>query len=180
MIQKYSLAVKFAPCCGILIHFVQMCGHLHFLVKVVDVAAVRPMRNAVLWPHKESPDACVIPEDHLPNTRHLAAFNHAGVIVGVCSLFCQRSARFPAAIPAEEAVYRLRVMGTAPEVRGHGAGAALITKACEEAKGLGADWLWCDARQIALGFYDRMGFKFLSETYEVPEIGPHRMMARRL
>ena len=153
---------------------------MSFQVRRVSAEAVRPLRHQVLWPHKASPEVCVIPEDDDSTARHLAAFNHAGVIVGVCSLFCQRSARFPAAIPAEEAVYRLRVMGTAPEVRGLGAGAALITKACEEAKALGAEWLWCDARQIALGFYERMGFEFLSETYDVSEIGPHRMMARRL
>lgn len=157
-----------------------MRDFLDFQVKIVKGADVLPLRNAVLWPHKEGPEACVIAEDELPTTRHIAAFNKAGVIVGVCSLFLQRSARFPAAIPADEAVYRLRVMGTAPEVRGHGAGAAIITKACREAKTLGADWLWCDARHIALGFYERMGFEFLTETYDVPEIGPHRMMARRL
>lgn len=101
-------------------------------------------------------------------------------MVGVCSLFAQRSDRFPEAIPLNESVYRLRVMGTLPEVRGQGAGAALIASACAEARALGADWLWCDARQVAFGFYERMGFSFLSETYEVPEIGLHRMMARRL
>ena len=44
----------------------------------------------------------------------------------------------------------------------------------------GAVWLWCDAREVAFPFYERMGFKFVSEGYHVPEIGPHRMMALKL
>lgn len=157
-----------------------MYAQAAFRVRLVVAAKVRSVRHAVLWPHKAGPESCVIPGDDGPHARHLAAYDDADQIVGVCSLFAQRSERFPDAIPRAEHVYRLRVMGTMPEVRGSGAGAALIEAACKEAKSLGADWLWCDARQVALGFYERMGFIFLSETYEVPEIGPHRMMARRL
>jgi GNAT superfamily N-acetyltransferase len=71
-------------------------------------------------------------------------------------------------------------MGTRSEVRGLGAGAALVEEAGRWAARQGAHWLWCDAREVALGFYARMGFDFVSETYDVPEIGPHRMMVRRL
>jgi len=37
--------------------------------------------------------------------------------------------------------------------------------------------LWCDAREVAFGFYARMGFVFLNDTYDIPDIGPHRTMA---
>ena len=37
--------------------------------------------------------------------------------------------------------------------------------------------LWCDAREVAFGFYERMGFVFLNDTYDIPDIGPHRTMA---
>lgn len=151
-----------------------------FAIKRVTASDVRPLRHEVLWPHRNSPAACTIPEDEAADTRHLAAFNARGVIVGVCSLFDQRSERFPEAIPRDDAVYRLRVMGTLPAVRGQGAGAALIAEVCATAKGLGADWVWCDAREVAWGFYERLGFAFVSGVYEVPKIGLHRMMAKRL
>ena len=37
--------------------------------------------------------------------------------------------------------------------------------------------LWCDAREVAFGFYERLGFGFMNEMYELPDVGPHRTMA---
>ena len=51
---------------------------------------------------------------------------------------------------------RLRVMGTLPE-SGLGAGAALIAKAVEEVRFAGRRVLWCDAREVAFGFYSAWG-----------------------
>ena len=56
-------------------------------------------------------------------------------------------------------------------------GAALIAKAAEEVRFAGRRVLWCDAREVAFGFYERMGFGYLNEVYDIPEIGPHRTMA---
>lgn len=146
---------------------------------LISPKATRQLRHVVLWPHKSSPAECTIPGDE--DAVHLGAFTEAGVHVGVCSLFLgMRSERFPDVLPAEAPVCRLRVMGTLPEVRGSGAGRALIERAKVEAKGRGAAWLWCDAREVALGFYERMGFRYCSDFYEVPEIGRHRMMAIEL
>ena len=69
---------------------------------------------------------------------------------------------------------RLRVMGTLPEV-GVGAGAALIAQAAEEVRLAGRQVL-VRCREVAFGFYERMGFG-VNEVYEIPEIGPHRTMA---
>ena len=71
-------------------------------------------------------------------------------------------------------------MGTLPEVRGKGAGAAIVRYAANWSREQGAVWLWCDAREVAFPFYERMGFEFVSEGYHVPDIGPHRMMALKL
>jgi hypothetical protein len=53
-------------------------------------------------------------------------------------------------------------------------------KLVEEAKrriaDMGYDVLWCDARKVALGFYERLGFDRIDEWYEVPLIGPHQLM----
>jgi len=62
-------------------------------------------------------------------------------------------------------------------VRGWGAGAALIRKAAHEVRAQDREVLWCDAREVAFGFYERMGFGYLNDTYDIPDIGPHRTMA---
>ena len=68
-------------------------------------------------------------------------------------------------------------MGTLPEVRGQGAGAALIAGALDEVVRREKSVLWCDAREVAFGFYERLGFGFMNEMYELPDVGPHRTMA---
>lgn len=159
-------------------------------IRVVRVAArdVRELRHRVLWPHKAKPEDCLIDIDESPDAIHLGAFisedepwgiqisGMEGVMVGACSLFHQHCTR--TSVPWKEGEdVRLRVMGTLPEVRGWGAGAALIAKAAEEVRLAGRSVLWCDAREVAFGFYERMGFGYLNEVYDIPEIGPHRTMA---
>jgi len=71
-------------------------------------------------------------------------------------------------------------MATLPEVRGQGVGRALVRRACEEATARGATFLWFDARKVAFGFYERLGFSYLSAPFEIPPIGQHRVMGTRL
>jgi GNAT superfamily N-acetyltransferase len=151
-----------------------------FNVSFISVEETRPLRFRLLWPHKRNVDECIIDIDHTSGARHVGASDGVGQRVGVCSLFDQRSDRFPSAIPMTDSVYRLRVMATTPEVRGEGAGAAIIEFASAWCRQMGVEWLWCDAREVAFGFYQKMGFDFVSGPYQVPNIGTHRMMARRL
>ena len=97
-----------------------------FEARSIAAAETRSLRHRVLWPHKPSPDVCTIDVDEAEHAHHVGAFNAKGEHVGVCSLFHQRSDRFPEALPVDDDVYRLRVMGTLPEVRGRGAGAAIV------------------------------------------------------
>jgi hypothetical protein len=36
--------------------------------------------------------------------------------------------------------------------------------------------LWCDARKVALGFYEKIGFQRIDEWYDIPPIGLHQFM----
>ena len=44
----------------------------------------------------------------------------------------------------------------------------------------GAKLLWFDARLIAVGFYKRLGFTIIGDQFEVPKVGPHYVMYKRL
>jgi len=52
-----------------------------------------------------------------------------------------------------------------------------LARAAGEVVGRGKSVLWCDAREVAFGFYERLGFGFMNEMYELPDVGPHRTMA---
>lgn len=156
--------------------FMRQPHHIAF----ISAEDTHPVRFKVLWPHKSGPEKCIIDNDYDAGARHIGAFNADRELTGVCSLFDQRSEHNPQALPLNDRVYRLRVMGTIPEVRGEGSGAQIIEFASQWCQAQGVKWLWCDAREVAFGFYQKMHFEFFSEAYEVPEIGMHRMMARKL
>ena len=40
--------------------------------------------------------------------------------------------------------------------------------------------LWCDARQVAWGFYQNLNFNVKGDVYEVPLRGPHKLMYIKL
>lgn len=143
-------------------------------IQLVDAKAVRELRHRVLWPHIATAEKCVIEPDELESTLHIAAVLE-GKIVGISTLIIDQNDQFKTAKQ-----YRLRAMATAPEVRGYGVGAKIIEKVIEVLKQNNTELLWCDARLIATGFYEKQNFKVKGAVYEVPNIGPHKLMYKRL
>ena len=43
-----------------------------------------------------------------------------------------------------------------------------------------ADVIWCNARIKAVPFYKREGFKIIGDEFDIPNIGPHYLMAKNL
>ncbi len=76
--------------------------------------------------------------------------------------------------------YRLRGMATHPDFQGQGVGSQLMRFALEHLKAQHADLIWCNARVGALPFYERAGYRIHGERFEIPGIGGHFVMYRRL
>ena len=76
--------------------------------------------------------------------------------------------------------YRLRGMATHPDFQGQGAGARLMQFALTHLKAQHADLVWCNARVNAVAFYERAGFTTVGERFEIPGIGGHFVMYKRL
>lgn len=72
--------------------------------------------------------------------------------------------------------WHLRGMATLDEVRGTGAGSALLRTALTHAVLAGAGAVWCKARTSVADFYRKHGFQTLGEEFEIPGIGPHSFM----
>jgi ribosomal protein S18 acetylase RimI-like enzyme len=141
------------------------------LIKVKQIQAkdCYPIRQQILWQHKNI-EACGIGIDEQEGTFHLGVFlNDELVCIG--SFFKQKNVLF-----SEQNQYRLRAMATLAEAQKQGTAKALLDFAFERLQNQNQELLWCDARIIALGFYEKMGFKKLGETYEIPLIGPHYLM----
>lgn len=140
------------------------------VLKKVPVNAIQDLRHKVLWPHLESPEKCVIDPDTDETTFHMAALIDDKV-VGTSTLIIDINNKF-----AEKNQYRLRAMATDPDVRGLGLGAKIIDAVIAELKNKNVKLLWCDARLIATGFYEKQNFRVLGGVYDVPKIGPHKLM----
>jgi len=72
--------------------------------------------------------------------------------------------------------YQLRGMATLLSYQGRGIGNQLVNFAIVYLRGQKANYLWCNARKAAFRFYSGLGFEFISEEFDIPNIGPHKAM----
>ncbi len=146
----------------------------NFEVRQIAAVQTYPLRHKVLWPHILKEEDCIIDIDNREDAIHLGCFQ-GEELVSIGSLFQMSSSKVVAKTP-----YRLRAMATDPSWRGKNAGKELILFAFDLLRKRKVDVLWCDARKIAVGFYTSLGFEMLPEEYEVPRIGPHYFMWKKL
>jgi GNAT superfamily N-acetyltransferase len=122
-------------------------------------------------------EAANFPGDELPTSRHYGAFvlndSQAGA-VGCATFHLNQWEGEPA--------WQLRGMATAEQFRRRGLGRAMLALADRELPGeaAGPSLFWCNARVPAVGFYELLGWKVMSESFEIPTAGPHVRMVRRL
>ncbi|KAI1080800.1 acyl-CoA N-acyltransferase [Whalleya microplaca] len=143
------------------------------IIRIIAASETYPLRHAVLWPHK-SVDYVKLPDDE--SGQHFGAFittapstNEATEeLVSIISLFID-----------EHGEARFRKFATASPWQGQGVGSALLTYTIEAAAKAGAKSIWCDARQSALGFYQRFGMEAEGEVFFKGEV-PYLRMSRTL
>ncbi|WP_075343667.1 GNAT family N-acetyltransferase [Tenacibaculum agarivorans] len=75
--------------------------------------------------------------------------------------------------------YQLRGMATSSEARGKGYGKELLNFATNELRNLGINFLWCNAREVAIKFYEKNQFKIMGDKF-VNKVGPHYKMYKSL
>ena len=69
-------------------------------------------------------------------------------------------------------------MAVAPESRGHGVGLALLERVRDFTVRSGGGLLWCNARVPAQRFYEKHGWRTMSEILDIPTAGPHVKMIK--
>ena len=144
-------------------------------VRPVPAAEVWPIRHQVLRPGQPL-ESSRYAEDVRPGARHFAAL-HKGRPVGVASVYHEDPpAEFtvPGLKPGQG--WHLRGMATLDEVRGTGAGSALLRTALTHAVLAGGVAVWCKALTSVADFYRKHGFQTLGEEFEIPGLGPHSFM----
>lgn len=143
------------------------------MIKFLTAAQTLPLRSSVL--RNSLPlEECIFDNDNSPTTFHLGYFIDEQLI---CVLTCMKENHGKLAKDA----YRLRGMATHPDFRKKGIAAQLLQAAIEHLKSqLAIEYLWFNARIIALPFYEKLGFEYMSDEFEIPGIGPHKEMFKLL
>lgn len=144
------------------------------MIKFIATEDTLPLRSKVL--RDGAPIAeCYFQTDDLETTFHMGYVSTAGDLAAVVTCLLEPVEGY------EGLGYRIRGMATDPDWQGKGIGTALLTATIDYlTTGLLADYIWCHGRRIAYGFYQHLGFEPLSEEFEIPGIGPHKVMFLKL
>lgn len=142
------------------------------MVDFVSIDQVLPIRNVVLRNNKGI-EFARFAEDKLVDTFHLAYLLNDKVV--------SVSTFLPANLPDISLKgFQLRGMATLIECAGNGFGKAIVNFAISYLKTKNVNYIWCNARQSALGFYRNLGFEINSQPFEIENIGTHYRMILQL
>ena len=131
------------------------------------------IRHAVLRKGKPI-EACPIPQDNLASTFHFGLF-YQDKLVGVCTFVVDKSPYFK-----EQKQYRLRAMGVLEVFQGHHFGKHLLNFGVQFLKEKNVKRLWFNARVIAVNFYKNNGFDTIGNIFDIPNVGDHYVMHKKL
>ncbi len=71
-------------------------------------------------------------------------------------------------------------MASANAAQGKGFGKLLLEDAELRLKNRGVVTLWCNARTVAIDFYKKLAYQTLGTIFQVPQVGPHYLMFKKL
>ena len=126
---------------------------------------VRVLRKGTPYTHAN------YPEDSYPDVVNFCVVRN-GEPVATSTWFAKECPGFPA-IPAVQ----LKGMAVDDSLQGAGLGARLIERGLEHARATGARLVWARARDSALYFYERRGFRVVGEGFiDEPTAMPHHIV----
>lgn len=140
------------------------------IVKQIQAEDTIDLRSRILRPGQKI-ELCRYPEDHLPTSFHLGIFEGTHVICNG-TFIQQGNPHFPQA----QLPYRLRGMASDKPYQGCGLGSTLLKEALVYLKKKSCDLIWFNARVSAEGFYKKLGYQKIDEIFDIPTIGPHKVM----
>jgi len=140
-------------------------------IKKISAESTYDIRLTVL--RKNIPLPYEFNGDFEKDTFHLGAFSGDKLIA--VSSFMKASNK-----KIKGSQYQLRGMATLKEFQGLGVGKLMMEHALKLLKDLKIDFLWCNARVIAVPFYEKSGLKIIGEPYDIEFIGIHYVMVKRL
>lgn len=127
------------------------------------------VRHPVLRPGRPI-ESCHFDGDDLLSTSHFGLFLE-NQLAGVISAFKAQNKLF-----SEENQYQIRGMAVLSEFQKKGFGEALLEYCENEIRLKSGNLIWFNARETAIGFYEKSGYEILGDQFEIPDVGPHYIL----
>ncbi|MNK07011.1 Acetyltransferase (GNAT) family protein [compost metagenome] len=144
-----------------------------YSIKQITSQETFAVRLPVLRPGKPI-DSCIFDGDDLNTTAHFGIYDDE-IIVGVTSIF-----QTSTPLLSQKQQFQLRGMAIVDSHQKRGLGDQLVQRAEQYVKENNAEVLWFNAREIAVGFYKKMGYETIGEPFAIGDIGIHYVMYKPL
>ena len=119
-------------------------------------------------------ESCRFEGDDLPTTKHFGLF-YENQLSGVVSVFETKNNLF-----LEENQFQIRGMAVLEQHQKKGFGVALL-KFCENRiRNKMVEIIWFNARQTAIGFYEKSQYQKIGDGFEIADIGIHYVLFKKL
>ena len=141
-------------------------------IKEITALETFSVRQPVLRPGK-SIETCHFDGDNLETTKHFGYFE-GEILAGIASLFKSNSDLFQ-----EKEQFQLRGMAVLSNFQKKGIGEKLVNHAEEDAKNRNGALIWFNAREIAVPFYEKLGYKIIGEPFDIGDIRKHFVMFKK-
>lgn len=133
------------------------------------------LRHRILRPgHDRS--ICHYAEDNFSSTFHVGIRDVSKKVIANGTFMQQGHESFATA----KKPYRLRGMATETGFQKQGLGRLIINFAEKELRQRNCDLLWFNARTSAEIFYQKLGFSTDPVVFDIPTVGPHKIMYKWL
>lgn len=141
-----------------------------FQIKKIAASETYPLRHAILR-QNEPIEKCIYPHDTDATTLHFGLFENE-LLVGIVSIFETKKDLFE-----DVKQFQIRGMAVLESHQKKGYGAVLIQHALDDYLKKEKEFLiWFNARVIAIGFYEKLGFETTGNAFEIVPIGMHYIM----
>ncbi|QED36254.1 GNAT family N-acetyltransferase [Antarcticibacterium arcticum] len=145
-----------------------------YKIKEISPETTYEVRRPVLRPGRP-PAECFFEGDNDPDTFHLGLYKE-NELIGVASFMKTASKSF-----LFKDQFQLRGMAVLPFYKGKGYGAALLKEGEIRIKKITKEpFLWFNARDYAVGFYEKFGYQTFGEKFDIPGVCPHIIMYKHL
>ncbi|MGB8704557.1 MAG: GNAT family N-acetyltransferase [Gillisia sp.] len=143
-------------------------------IKKIPASETISVRQTVLRPGKPVSD-CEFEGDYSPESFHLGIFYHNN-LAGVGSFIKMSNPLF-----TDLNQFRIRGMAILPQFQKHGFGKKILKEGETEIAAISqTPLIWFNARETAIGFYEKFGYKTQGEKFDIPGVCTHIVMYKKL